>query len=160
MMYISWRIEHDLNDFHSTACGIHLSRLATTQKTIHYGYFWPSLFKYCIHTINKRCEKCQIFSCKRRVLCMPLHLVITTSPFSKWGIKFMECFLASSQGKKYIVVVINYFTKWEELMPTFNYIDTSTTHFFFNNVISQFGVHKQLVSDNRTHFGNETIEEL
>ena len=72
----------------------------------------------------------------------------------------MECFLASSQGKKYIVVVINYFTKWEELIPTFNYIDTSTTHFFFNNVISQFGVHKQLVSDNRTHFGNETIEEL
>jgi hypothetical protein len=36
-----------LKDCHSGACGGHLSGLATTQKILRAGYFWPSIFKYC-----------------------------------------------------------------------------------------------------------------
>ena len=39
--------EHVLNDFHSGACGGHLSGMATAQKILHTGYFWPSVFKDC-----------------------------------------------------------------------------------------------------------------
>ena len=37
--------EHVLNDFHSRTCGGHLSGMATTQKILRPGYFWPSVFK-------------------------------------------------------------------------------------------------------------------
>jgi hypothetical protein len=37
-----------LNDFHTRACGGHLSGLATTQKILRAGYFWPTLIKDCI----------------------------------------------------------------------------------------------------------------
>jgi hypothetical protein len=33
------------NDYHSGACGGHLSELSTTQNILRAGYFWPSIFK-------------------------------------------------------------------------------------------------------------------
>ena len=50
-----------MNDCHSGACGGHLSGLATTQKILRVGYFWPLIFKDCITAI-KKCHPCQIFS--------------------------------------------------------------------------------------------------
>lgn len=46
----------------------------------------------------------------------------------------------------YIIIVVHYFTKWDEAMPTLNNIMTNETLFFFNHVIARFGVLKQLVS--------------
>ena len=43
--------EKVLNDCHSGACGGHMSGYATAQKILRAGYFWPSLFKYCIHAV-------------------------------------------------------------------------------------------------------------
>jgi len=48
----------------------------------------------------------------------PLHLVITISPFSKWGIVYMTCNPHSAGEHGYIIVAIDYFTKWVEAMPT------------------------------------------
>ena len=42
-----------LNDFHARAYGGHLSGLATAQKILCAGYFWPSIFKDCIETVKK-----------------------------------------------------------------------------------------------------------
>ena len=51
-----------------------------------------------------------------------MHLVVSVGPFSKWGIDFMTCNPRSSEGHGYIIVVVDYFTKWAEAMPTFNNI--------------------------------------
>jgi hypothetical protein len=55
---------------------------------------------------------------------------------------------------------IDYFTKWAEAMPTFNNTDDIATHFFFNHVISHFGVSLQLVSDHEKHFENKIFVKL
>ena len=49
---LRWCLTHEddeifLNDAHSGACGGHLSGLATAQKILSAGYFWPMIFKYC-----------------------------------------------------------------------------------------------------------------
>lgn len=51
--------EHEqfLNDFHTGACGSHLSGLETTQKILCTGYFWPSIFKDCLNAV-KKCHSC------------------------------------------------------------------------------------------------------
>ena len=46
-----------LNDSHSGACGGHLSGLATAQKILRAGYFWPTIFKDCVEAL-KRCHPC------------------------------------------------------------------------------------------------------
>jgi hypothetical protein len=42
-----------LNNFHTGACGGHLFGLATTQKILRAGYFWPTLIKDCIESVKK-----------------------------------------------------------------------------------------------------------
>jgi transposase InsO family protein len=66
----------------------------------------------------------------------------------------------SSNGRKYIVMTVDYFTKWVEAMPTLNNIVDTAARFFFNHVISHFRVPLQLVSDHVKHFKNEIFVEL
>ena len=60
--------------------------------------------------------------------------------------------LVLANGHKYIIKAVDYFTKWAEAIPTFDCKSETMARFFFNHVISWFGVPKQLVSDHGTHF--------
>ena len=82
--------ERALNDYHSGACGGHMSGYATAQKILRAGYFWPSIFKDCITAVRK-CHACQVFQRKMCAPPLPLHIVITIDPFLKWGVDFMMC---------------------------------------------------------------------
>lgn len=70
----------------------------------------------------------------------PLHPFITISPFTKWGIDYMTCNLRLAKGYGYIIVVVDYFTKWAEEMPTLSNDGKTSAQFLFNHVISRFGV--------------------
>jgi hypothetical protein len=41
-------------------------------------------------------------------------------PFTKWGINFTTCHPVSVRRHRYIIVVVEYFTKWVKVMSTFN----------------------------------------
>ena len=79
-----------LNDFHGGACGGHLSGLSTAQKILRVGYFWLSIFKDSVDAV-KRCHPCQVFARNMRSKLATLHPIITTDPFTKWGLDFMDC---------------------------------------------------------------------
>eukprot|EP00253_Pinus_taeda_P019291 PITA_19291 len=125
--------ESVLNDCHSGACVGHLSGLATTQRILRADYFWPSLFKDCVEVV-KHCHPCQIFTRKMRAHLDPLFPVVTVGPFTKWGIDFTTCNPPSAANHKYIIVAVDYFTKWAEAMPTYNNDSDTATLFLFNQV--------------------------
>ena len=50
-------VEVVMNDFYGGACGGHLSGLSTAQKILRVGYFWSSIFKYCVDMV-KKCHPC------------------------------------------------------------------------------------------------------
>jgi len=52
-------------------------------------------------------------------------------------------------------MVVDYFTKWDKAMPTFNNTMTTVALFFFNHDFTQFGVSKKLVSDHGRNFEDE-----
>jgi hypothetical protein len=128
-----------LNDCHTGACGGHLSGLATTQKILREGYFCSTLIKDCIESV-KKCHPCQVFSRKMRAHPTPMFPVITVGPFTKWGIDYTTCNPPSARGHRYIIVAVNYFTKWVEAMPTFKDDGETATLFLFNQIIARFGV--------------------
>ena len=72
----------------------------------------------------------------------------------------MECRPSSASNHKYIIVVVDYFTKWAKAMPTFNNTAATVALFFFNHVITRFRVPKQLVSDHGRHFEDEIWHEI
>jgi hypothetical protein len=75
------------NDFHTRACGSHLSGLATTQMILQAGFFWPTLIKDCIASF-KNCHPCQIFSRKMRAYPTPMLPIIIVGPLTNWGIDY------------------------------------------------------------------------
>ena len=70
----------------------------------------------------------------------PLHPIMSFGPFSKWGIDFTTCKPPFVTGHNYIIMVVDYFTKWVEAMPTYANDAKTTTLFIFNHIIAQFGV--------------------
>ena len=151
--------EKIMNDCHSGACGGHLSRLAIAQKILCARYFWPTIFKDCISAI-KKCHPYHIFSRKMRAHPAPLHPIVTIGPFAKWGIDFTTCNPLSTAGHHYIIVAMDYFTKWAEAMPTYNNDAKIATLFLFNHIIARFGIPKSIVTDHGTHFCNAMMVEL
>ena len=90
----------------------------------------------------------------------PLHAIVTTGPFTEWGIEFTDCNLASAGGHHHIIVAIDYFMKWAEAMPTIESNGEISAHFVFNQTINWFGILKELVTDHGRHFQNRMMEEL
>ena len=90
----------------------------------------------------------------------PLHPVVTIGTFAKWGIDFTTCNPPSTAGHHYIIVAVDYCTKWEEAMPTYNNNAKTAALFLFNHVIARFGIPKSIVTDHGTHFCNAMMVEL
>ena len=72
----------------------------------------------------------------------------------------MHCKTTSAGGYGYIIVAIDYFTKWAEAMPTYAKDSKTTALFLFNHVIERFRVPQSIVTDHGSHFHNQMMEEL
>jgi hypothetical protein len=63
-------------------------------------------------------------------------------------------------GHGYIIVAMDYFTKWAEVMPTFDNTTKIAALFIFNHIITRFGVPQAIFIDHGTHFHNFIMFEL
>jgi hypothetical protein len=86
--------------------------------------------------------------------------VVSVGPFAKWGINFMTCHPHSAGGHGYIIVAVDYFTKWAEAMPTFDNTEKTATLFIFNQIIAHFGVPHAIVTDHGSHFRNFMMSKI
>ena len=108
----------------------------------------------------KRSHPFQVFACNMCSHPAPLHPIVTTGTFTKWGLDFMDCNPTSAGGHHHIIVVVDYFTKWVESMPTVKSDGETSAHFIFNEIITRFCIPKELVTDHGTHFQNHMMEKL
>ncbi len=117
------------------------------------------MFKDCI-TVVRSCHAYQIFDSKTRRPPASLHPVEVVGSFAKWGIDFMTCNLTSDGDHAYIIVIVDYFTKWTEAVPTLNNSGETAALFFFNHVVSRFGVPQAIVTNHGSHFCNHMMVDL
>ena len=71
----------------------------------------------------------------------------------------MDCNPTSARGHHHIIVSVDCFTKWAEAMLTVKYDGETTAHFVFNQIITWFGIPKELGTDHGRHFQNWMMEE-
>ena len=90
----------------------------------------------------------------------PLQPIIVVGPFAKWGIDFITCNPHSAKGHGYIIIVVDYFTKWTEAMPTFTTDGKTAATFIFNHVIARFGVPQAIITYHGSHFKNIMMTEI
>ena len=77
-------------------------------------------------------------------------------PFLVWGIHVIGRIAPKASNEhKYISVTINYFTKLVEAASYSMLKAKHVAQFLENNIICQFGVPQEIISDNGSHFEGE-----
>ncbi|GJX29552.1 reverse transcriptase domain-containing protein [Tanacetum coccineum] len=107
-----------LKAYHEGPTGGHYSANITAKKVFDVGFFWPTIYQDA-HSMIKYCDACQRQGKISHRDEMPQNAIQVYENFNIWGIDFMGPF-SSSRGNKYILVAIDYLSKWVEAkaLPT------------------------------------------
>ncbi|GJR56522.1 reverse transcriptase domain-containing protein [Tanacetum coccineum] len=89
---------------------------------------------------------------------MPQNAIQVCEIFDVWGIDFMGPF-PSSKGNKYILVAVDYLSKWVEAkaLPT---NDARVVVKLLKSLFARFGTPRAIISDHGTHFCNEQFAKV
>ena len=107
----------------------------------------------------RECNKCQRLGKISRRHMMPLNSIFVVDLFDFWGIDFMGPFL-SSFGYIYILVEVDYVSKWVETMPCRAADHRVVLKFLKENIFSRFGVPKAIINYGGSYFCNKPFENL
>ncbi|CAN6691847.1 unnamed protein product [Malus baccata var. baccata] len=143
---------------HSYACGGHFGTQRTALKVLECGFYWPTIFRdartFCLTC--DRCQRMRNISAKDQ---MPQNPILSVEIFDVWGIDFMGPF-PSSHGFLYILLAVDYVSKWVEAKATRTNDSKVVADFVKSNIFARFGMPRVLISDGGSHFCNRTIEAL
>ena len=87
---------------------------------------------------------------------MPLTNNLQIELFDVWGIDYMGPFL-KSKNYEYILVVVDYVSKWVEAMPCKAADAKNSNKMFEETIFSRFRVPRMVISDGGTHFTNKNF---
>ncbi|GJT81845.1 reverse transcriptase domain-containing protein [Tanacetum coccineum] len=129
----------------------------TARKVFDSGFFWPTIYKDAINLV-KHCDACQRQGKISQRDEMPQNAIQVCEIFDLWGIDFMGPF-PSSRGNKYILVAVDYLSKWVEAkaLPT---NDARVVCKFLKSLFARFGTPRAIISDRGTHFCNDQFAKV
>jgi hypothetical protein len=107
-----------MNEMHNGLYGGNFAAKTTIYKILRVGYYLPTVY-FDVHNFVRSCQSCQLFAKKVKVVTLPLQPVIVEAPFQLWDLDFIGKFHPnSSNGYKWIITAIDYFTRWVKAIPT------------------------------------------
>ncbi|GJZ59249.1 reverse transcriptase domain-containing protein [Tanacetum coccineum] len=150
------------NKFFKDAChngptGGHHGPNYTAKKVFDFGFYWPTI--YCDgHDLVKSCDSCQFHGKISQKDEMPQNAIQVCEIFDVWGIDFMGPF-PSSRENKYILVAVNYLSKWVEAkaLPT---NDARVVVKILKSLFARFRAPRAINSDHGTHFCNDQFAKV
>ena len=110
------KVTYVLREIHEGICGNHSRPRSLVGKTIRVGYFWPTMQKDVAKLMNK-CDKYQRFDNVQHIPGELLTSISSPWPFSTWGIDIVSPLPLGKRQVKFLLVAIDYFTKWIEAEP-------------------------------------------
>nr|GFA57208.1 reverse transcriptase domain-containing protein [Tanacetum cinerariifolium] len=116
----------------------------TAKKVFDSEFYWPTIYRDA-QDIVKNYDVCQRQGKIPQRDEMPQNSIQVCEIFDVWGIDFMGPF-PSSRGNKYILVAVDYLSKWVEAkaLPT---NDSRVVCKFLKNLFARFGAPRAIISD-------------
>ena len=151
-------VSNILHHCHSSSYGGHTSAQKTSLKILHSGFWWPSLFKD-VHLFVSKCDQCQRTGNITKRNEMPLNNILEVEIFDVWGVDFMGPF-PSSFGHQYILVAVDYVSKWVEAIASPTNDAQVVINLFKKIIFPRFGVPRVVISDGGSHFISKHFEKL
>lgn len=90
-----------------------------------------------------------------------MHAIVKPWPFKGWALDLIgEIQPTSSKSQKYILVGINYFTKWIKAIPLVKVDQEAIIKFIERNIIYKFGVPKTILTDQGSMVTGRKMQEF
>ncbi|GKA66981.1 reverse transcriptase domain-containing protein [Tanacetum coccineum] len=142
---------------HNGPTGGHHGPNYTAKKVFDSGFYWPTIYRDA-HDLVKSCDSCQRHGKISQKDEMPQNSIQVCEIFDVWGIDFMGPF-PSSRGNKYILVAVDYLSKWVEAkaLPT---NDARVVVKILKSLFARFGTPRAIISDRGTHFCNDQFAKV
>ena len=151
--------EYMLREVHEGICGNHIGARTLAGKVLRQGYYWPTMLKDATDLV-KRCRICQEHAKISRLPAEPLTSVTSPWPFQQWGLDILRPLPMGKDQCKFIIVAVDYFTKWAEAEPLATITKQKIRNFVWRAIICRFGVPRALVSDNGKQFDNAKFRDF
>jgi len=130
------------------------------RKILRARYFWMTMENDCCKHVRK-CQKCQIYADNINVSPTALNVLSAPWPFSMWGIDVIGAIEPkASNGHRFILVAIDYFTKWVKATSYSNVTRKVVTKFIRKELIYRYGIPERIITDNATNLNNQMMNEL
>ncbi|XP_021999737.1 uncharacterized protein LOC110897289 [Helianthus annuus] len=147
-----------IQEIHAGICGIHAESRAVVAKIQNAGYYWPGMHEDAVEELRK-CRSCQKFAPQTLRPKNNLILVTAAWPFQKWVVDIVGPFPLAPGKLKYLIVVVDYFTKWVEAKPLAKLTAETAKKFLWEYIVCRFGLPLYLVSDNGTQFTDKVLQD-
>ncbi|XP_025619006.1 uncharacterized protein [Arachis hypogaea] len=151
--------EYILREIHEGCCGHHVGGKTLAQKVIRAGYFWLTIIRDSIQLV-KNCDKCQRHANIHQVAPHQLSTISAEWPFGTWGIDLVGPLPTAPGQLRYLIVAINYYTKWIEAEPLASITATQCRKFLWRQIITRFGIPEIVISEYRTQFADKMFREF
>lgn len=149
--------ERLLRAAHDDAAAGHLG-VEKTLARLRARYWWPTMASEArAHVLG--CAACARFSTRGAPPTGFLVNVIAGRPFEIVGVDFVGPLKTTANGFNYILVFVDYFTRWPEAFPVVAADAATCASMLVTEIVSRHGVPVQLISDRGTHFMGALAQE-
>lgn len=149
-------IEWICSMFHDDPTSAHCD-FNTTYGKISQRYFWSTMYRD-VKNFVQSCDTCQRQGKPRKQT--KIHPITPSSLFDRWGVDIVGPLPVTQNGNRYIIVAVDYFSRWPEAQPLKEANANTVANFLYREIICRFGAPQVLQSDRGTHFLNQVIKEL
>ncbi|GJY77624.1 reverse transcriptase domain-containing protein [Tanacetum coccineum] len=150
--------DYVIREIHEGSCSMHAGPRSVVAKAMRLGYYWPTMHRDAREMI-RTCNDCQIHRPVPRNPQHPLTPITAPWPFYKWGIDIAGPFPKGSGKVKFLIVAMDYFTKWIEAKVVATITGNQVKKFVWDNIVCRFGLPGEIVSDNGKQFSDNPFKD-
>nr|GEY89152.1 reverse transcriptase domain-containing protein [Tanacetum cinerariifolium] len=156
--HLSKQADYVMTEIHEGSCSMHAGPRLVVAKAVRLGYYWPIMHKDARDMIRK-CNDCQIHRPVTRHPQQSLTPITAPWSFYKWGIDIAGPFPEGPRKVKFLIVAMDYFTKWIEAKAVATITDGQVKKFVWDNIVCRFGIPGEIISDNEKQFADNPFKD-
>ncbi|XP_070025267.1 uncharacterized protein [Nicotiana sylvestris] len=151
------RIMHEV---HAGVYGPHMNGYILAKRILRAGYYWMTMEKDCFSFVRK-CHQCHVHGDLIHALPTELHPMLVSWLFFAWGMDIIGPIEPkASNGHRFILVSIDYFTKWVEAVTLKAITKKAVVDFVHSNIICRFGIPMTIITDNAANLNSHLMREI
>ncbi|GKE76175.1 reverse transcriptase domain-containing protein, partial [Tanacetum coccineum] len=152
------QVDYVIREIHEGSCSMHAGPRSVVDKAMRLGYYWQTMHRDARNML-RTCNDCQIHRPVPINPQQPLTPITAPWPFYKWGIDIVGPFPEGPGKVKFLIVAMDYFTKWIEAKAVATITGNQVKKFVWDNIVCHFDLPGEIVSDNGKQFNDNPFKD-